>query len=149
MPASSMITNVPGPTVSARGSWWPIAHTSLARLSATIALVPSSRRVRSSSTAAAEGARPTTLPPLLVHAAARARIAVVLPVPAGAMASCSCRPEVAMSWTRSCCPVFRGSWLAIDWSRAKVTEFASAVRPPVRLAVSMSRCSAHRIRCEV
>ena len=149
IPASSMITNVSRPTTSASGSSWPIAHTSLAKLSATTRLVPSWRWLRSSSAAAADGAKPSTFPPLLVHAAARARMAVVLPVPAGAMASCSWRPEVAISWTKSCWPGFKGSWLARDWSSAKVTEFASTVRPPPRPAVSIRRCSAHRIRCDV
>ena len=36
MPASSMITRVSGPIAAASGSWWLMAHTSLARLSATV-----------------------------------------------------------------------------------------------------------------
>ena len=51
---------------------------------------------RSCAAAAAEGASPMTLPPPLVQAVARARRAVVFPAPAGAMASCSRAPEVAI-----------------------------------------------------
>ena len=51
---------------------------------------------RSTAAAAADGASPRTVPPSLVHAAASARMAVVFPAPAGAIASCSRAPEVAI-----------------------------------------------------
>ena len=49
--------------------------------------------------AAAEGARPITVPPASVQARVRACRAVVFPAPAGAMASCSRDPEVAIART--------------------------------------------------
>jgi len=42
-----------------------------------------------SRSSAADGAKPTTVPPLSVHACIRLRMAVVFPAPAGAMASCN------------------------------------------------------------
>ena len=51
---------------------------------------------RSTAAAAADGASPSTVPPSSVHAAARARMAVVFPAPAGARASWSRAPEVAI-----------------------------------------------------
>ena len=47
--------------------------------------------------ASAVGARPMTWPPELRHACASAAIAVVFPVPAGASASATRRPQVAIS----------------------------------------------------
>ena len=52
---------------------------------------------RRTAAAAADGASPRTVPPSSVQAAARARMAVVFPAPAGAIASWSRAPEVAIS----------------------------------------------------
>ena len=92
MPASSMITNVDGPTAAAQSgrSPWSRDQVSLARVSARIP-VCSPR----TAAAAAEGARPSTWPPSSVQARVRARMAVVFPAPAGAIASCSRAPERA------------------------------------------------------
>ena len=76
------------------------------------------------SAAAAEGARPMMVPPPSVHALARARIAVVLPDPAGAIASWSRAPEVAISRTSVACPALRVIPLAVDSSSARSTEDA-------------------------
>ena len=72
-------------------SCWLADQVSLARVS-----VWASIWSRSSAAAAADGASPITVPPPSVQAAARARMAVVLPAPAGAIASCSRAPEVAI-----------------------------------------------------
>jgi hypothetical protein len=54
---------------------------------ARVSTVPPGTAARSSSAATADGARPMTVPPLSVHARANTCIAVVLPEPAGAIAS--------------------------------------------------------------
>ena len=62
-------------------------HTYLSRVS-----VVAPRSSPSTIAASAVGAKPMTCPPELRHACARAAIAVVLPVPAGASASATRRP---------------------------------------------------------
>jgi hypothetical protein len=91
MPASSMITSVPGPTprIHSGGESVPRAQISLASVSQGAPMAS-----RSPVVATADGATPSTLPPQAVHARARAARAVVLPVPAGASAS----------WTRAPLP---------------------------------------------
>jgi hypothetical protein len=93
MPASSITTRVEGPISRAHWGRSPFSNdqVSLARVSVLAPICS-----RSAAAAAAEGARPTTVPPPSVHAPARARIAVVLPAPAGAIASCRRAPEVAI-----------------------------------------------------
>src|SRR5215212_96996 len=71
--------------------------------------------------AAAEGARPRTVPPPAVHATASARIAVVFPAPAGAKPSCSRAADVAISRTSAACPAFRAIPLAVASSNATST----------------------------
>ena len=56
----------------------------------------------------ADGASPTTVPPPLRQAVARARIAVVLPNPAGAIANWRRAPLVAISRTSATCPGLSG-----------------------------------------
>src|SRR5674476_1387910 len=97
IPASSITTSVEGPICCAHPgrSPCPSDQVSLARVSVLAPICS-----RSAAAAAADGARPTTVPPPSVHAPARARIAVVLPAPAGAIASCRQAPEVAMAGLR-------------------------------------------------
>ena len=96
-----------------RGRWtrrvWPGCRS--ARRSAP-ATAPRPRRT---------GPSPTRCPPLLVQAVARACMAVVLPVPAGAMASCSRAPEVAIRRTRSAWPGSRSIPLAVISNNATST----------------------------
>ena len=84
---------------------------------------------RSCAAAAADGAKPTTWPPLSVHARARVRMAVVFPAPAGAMASCSRAPEVHIQRTRAACPASKAFLFAADSSRASSTMSASRAEP--------------------
>ena len=84
-----------------------------------------------------------TLPPLLRQAVASAAMAVVLPVPAGANASWTRAPEVAISCTSAICPAPSARpWLACDSSRAKPMLLASTVRPSRNAAAAMMRRSA-------
>src|SRR5829696_4670971 len=97
IPASSMITNENRPMRSAqsgRSLWW-MDQVSLASVSADTPVAS-----RSCAAAAAEGANPSTWPPLSRHAWTRVRMAVVFPAPAGAMANCSRAPEVHMERTK-------------------------------------------------
>ena len=99
--------------------------------------------------AAAEGARPTTCPPVLVQAWVSACIAVVFPVPAGAIANCNRRPEVAMARTKAAWPASRSTPFAVISSNATSTLVSGMVRPSVRPATSTSRRSAARTAEEV
>ena len=93
IPASSITTRVDGPMLRTQSgrSCWSRDQVSLARVSVW-ALIWS----RSWAAAAADGASPITVPPASVQAAARVCIAVVLPAPAAAIASCSRAPDVAI-----------------------------------------------------
>ena len=126
IPASSITTRVDGPILRAQSgrSWWPADQVSLARVSVW-ALIWS----RSWAAAAADGASPITVPPASVQAAARVCIAVVLPVPAGAIASCSRAPEVAIWRTSATCPAFRATPLALACSNATSTAAGDIVWP--------------------
>jgi hypothetical protein len=104
---------------------------------------------RSCAAAAADGANPITWPPPSSHAHVSARNAVVFPAPAGAIASCSRAPEVAMDRTSPACPASRTNPFAADSSSANSTVGASMLRPSIQPAVVTSRCSAARIRVEV
>ena len=118
MPASSMITNVDGPTAAAQSGSSPCRsdQVSLARVSVRMP-VCSPR----TAAAAADGARPSTWPPSSVQARVRARMAVVFPAPAGAIASCSRAPEVHICRTRDACPASRAVPFAAISSRARST----------------------------
>ena len=103
----------------------------------------------SSWAATADGARPMTVPPESCQARVRTCMAVVLPVPAGARASWTARPLVAISRTRDC-------WAALSWSSlaaasaiAMPTRTSLMVRPPVRRADSTMRRSASITAWEV
>ena len=63
-------------------------------------------------------------------------MAVVLPDPAGAMASCTRRPQVASWRTRWAWAVLRVIPLATDSSSATSTSTSLAARPPRRVAAS-------------
>ena len=89
------------------------------------------------------------LPPPSAHAVASARMAVVLPDPAGAIANWSLAPEVAISRTSVAWPALRVTPLAVDSSSARSTEEASTAYPSYRPATSTSRCSAARTLLEV
>ncbi len=117
---------------------------SLARVSVWVSIWE-----RRASAAAAEGARPMMVPPPSLQALARARIAVVLPDPAGAIASWSRAPEVAISRTSVACPALRVMPLAVDSSSARSTEDASTAYPSWRPAASTRRCSAASTLLEV
>jgi hypothetical protein len=84
---------------------------------------------RSWAAAAADGASPITVPPCSVQAAARVCIAVVLPVPAGAIASCSRAREVAIWPISATCPAFRVIPLAVASSSATSTAAGDIVWP--------------------
>ena len=99
---------------------------------------------RSTAAAAADGASPTMVPPSSVQAAARARMAVVFPAPAGARASWSRAPEVAIWVTREVCPALRVAPLAACSSSAIATASGAAGCRSRRPAVATSRCSAAR-----
>ncbi len=148
MPASSMMTRVLGPmrrfqsvgsprpgvmsqTSLARVSWWPCIW------------------VPSWAAAAAEGASPMTLPPEAVQAIDRASMAVVLPEPAGAIASCTRAPDDAISRTRRTCPGLSWTRFAAHSSSARSTAVGSATLPPCCPAAVRRRCSACRTRPEV
>ena len=105
----------------------------------------------SSCAALACGANPTTVPPPLRQAAARTPITVVFPVPAGANASCTRRPLVAMSRTIAACPVFntRPPVLADHSSSANSTSAARTRRPSVRPAAVTILASAANTAGEV
>ena len=98
----------------------------------------------STSAAAAVGANPTTVPPLLRHAAASAEVAVVFPVPAGARASWTRAPEAAISRTRARCPSLSGRPLASASNSANPMSLSSAARPPPSSAAAKTRRSAAR-----
>jgi hypothetical protein len=104
IPASSMITKVDGPIRAAQSGRLPcwIDQVSLASVSERMP-VCSPR----TAAAAADGARPTTWPPSWVHARVKARMAVVFPAPAGAIASCKRAPEVHIWRTSDVCPASR------------------------------------------
>ena len=87
-----------------------------------------------------------TVPPLLRQAAARAAMAVVLPVPAGASASWRRAPEVAMSRTSAACPSLSARpWLAWVPARAKPMLVSSTMRPSRMAAAARMRRSAASI----
>jgi hypothetical protein len=104
---------------------------------------------RSCAAAAADGANPSIWPPPSLHARARVDMAVVLPAPAGAIASCSRAPELHMTSTRAACPASKALPLAAASKRASSMAPASTARPSVRPAVVTNRCSAAKIRAEV
>ena len=93
IPASSIMTKVVARSRAAQSGRSPVVsdQVSLARVS-VVAPVCSP----STAAAAAEGASPITVPPSSAQAAVRARMAVVFPAPAGAIASWSRAPEVAI-----------------------------------------------------
>ena len=146
IPASSMTTRVSGPMRWAQSgrSSWSMDQVSLARVS-----VPAPSCSRRTAAAAADGASPMTVPPSVLHAAARAAMAVVFPAPAGAIASCTRAPEVAMPVTSAACPALRLTPLAACSSNAIATASALAVCPSRRPARATRRCSAARIAGEV
>ena len=78
---------------------------------------------RRTAAAAADGASPMTWPPPLAQAVASARRAVVFPAPAGAIASCSRAPEVAIPRTSAACPALRVTPFAADSSNASSTRW--------------------------
>ena len=86
-----------------------------------------------------------TVPPSSVHAEVRARMAVVFPAPAGAIASWSAAPEVAIERTSAVWPALSGVWLAACSSSVTVTACSVAACRPARPAAATSRCSAARI----
>ncbi len=100
---------------SGRSPWW-MDQVSFASVSAGTPVAS-----RSCAAAAADGANPTTWPPLSRHARARVRMAVVFPAPAGAIASCSRAPEVHMARTRAACPASKAFPFAADSSSANST----------------------------
>ena len=75
--------------------------------------------------AAADGARPSTWPPSWVQARVRARMAVVFPAPAGAIASCSRAPDVHICRTSAACPASSAVPFAAISSRARSTADSS------------------------
>ena len=139
IPASSITTRLSGPIVAAQPgrSSWAIDQASFASVS-----VGASICSRNCAAAAAEGARPTTVPPVLVQAWARACMAVVLPVPAGAIASCTRAPEVAIARTSPAWPASSWTPFAVISNNATSTAVSGMVRPPVRPAAATRRCSA-------
>ena len=146
IPASSMIIKVRRSICDAQlgRSWCPMPQVSLARVSAWMP-VCSAR----TAAAAADGARPMTCPPSSVQARVRARIAVVFPAPAGAIASCTRAPEVHIWRTSAACPASSTVPFAAISSNARSTATCRrltrrVVRPRRRGGVSASR-----IRCEV
>src|SRR5215207_7723078 len=82
--------------------------------------------------AAANGARPSSWPPSSVQARARARMAVVLPAPAGAIASCKRAPDVLICQTRDACPASSALPVAAISSKARSTAVRSTDAPPQR-----------------
>ncbi len=84
------------------------------------------------------------VPPARVQARVRAFMVVVFPDPAGAIATWSRAPLVAISRTRWACPGLRVT------PEAAVSVIASSTRsgrirvPPVRPAAASSACSAAR-----
>ena len=146
MPASSMISSVDGPTAAAQSGRSPCCRdqVSLARVSARMP-VCSAR----TAAAAADGARPSTWPPSWVQARVRARMAVVFPAPAGAIASCRRAPELHIWRTSAAWPASRAVPFAAISSRARSTAAWSTADPPRRPAAATRRASASRIRCEV
>ena len=137
MPASSQMISVPGPIVSnhvragsSAGAGGPprvpVSWTSLAKVS-----VGESRSAARTSAALAVGANPITVPPSLRQAAASVAIAVVFPVPAGASASCTRAPEVAIACTNAFWPSLRSTpLLACCSSIAKPMLVSVTARPP-------------------
>jgi len=146
IPASSITTSVEGPISLAHCGRSPRVsdQVSLARVSVLVLICS-----RSAAAAAADGARPTTVPPPSVHAPASARIAVVLPAPAGAIASCSRAPEVAIVRTSAACPALRVTPLAVDSSRAMSTADSVTACPSTRPAMATRCCSAAMTLAEV
>jgi len=104
---------------------------------------------RSRAAAAADGARPTTWPPLSIDAGVKARTAVVLPAPAGAMASWRRAPDMLIDLTNAACPGSKVTPLAACSNSASSTISAGAVRPSMWPATATTRCSAARMRAEV
>ena len=149
IPASSMTTRLAGPMAAAHSGSSPRAGWSRCQVSLAIVSVVALMFSPSTSAAAAEGARPITVPPPSVQACARALMAVVLPAPAGAMASCRRAPEVAISRTRVACPALRGSPLAVEASMARSTAPAGTLRPSYWPARATIRASAARSCGEV
>jgi len=95
-----------------------------------------------SAAAAADGARPITLPPSPFQALATTLIVTVLPVPAGANASCRSNPLPVNSRTIATCPGLSTTALAATSSSASSTDSALTVRPPVRIDRASNACSA-------
>lgn len=125
---------------AAAGLPWPV---SASWMSLAMVSVGEARSWARTSAAPAVGANPMTVPPLLRQAAARAVMAVVLPVPAGASASCRRAPEVAMSRTMAACPWLSSRpWLACVSASAKPMLVSSTARPLRRVAAARMRRSA-------
>jgi hypothetical protein len=105
--------------------------------------------------AAADGARPITWPPASVQARVRARMAVVFPAPAGAIASCRREPEVHICRTRAAWPASSAVPFTAISSNARSTATWSAADPSVvrrwrrdgpRRRGSAARCTGRRRR---
>ena len=100
---------------------------------------------RSMLAAAAEGANPMMVAPAAVQARVRVARAVVLPDPAGAMATCTRALEVARARTRWAWASLRDTPLARASSSATSTWVSLMLCPSVRAAASRMTCSAARI----
>ena len=133
MPASSTKINVAGVMVG--WSWSNFASVS--------AGVPSSPP--RTAAAAADGASATTTPPACRHASATTFIAVVFPAPAGAIPSCTTRPEQQNARTNPCCPGFNARPAVALWSRTAWTRVGWRRRPARSRAAVTIRVSASRI----
>ena len=72
-------------------------------------------------------------------------MAVVLPDPAGAIASCTRAPEVAISRTSVIWPGLRLTPFAVDSSSARSTQVAGDRMPIAAPAAATRRCSAARM----
>ena len=122
MPASSMITSVDGPTAAAQSGRSPCWSDQVSLASVSVRMPVCSARTAA---AAADGARPSTWPPSWVQARVRARMAVVFPAPAGAIASCSRAPEVHIWRTSAACPASSAVPFAAISSKASSTAVCS------------------------
>ena len=89
------------------------------------------------------------MPASASQALASTDMAVVLPLPAGAKASCTRCPEVPNWRTSWACPGLRSTLLAMDSNSAISTASAEMVAPSTARVDSRMNCSASRIRAVV